>query len=322
MSEEAALVYASFTRRALARAIDWLVLAAPVAALYVADALLRFPVRYTDFFTWKRPLSFDMFLYYDPPGILILFTAYKVLLAYPYFALSESGPWQGTPGKLAAGIKVTDLEGRRVSFGRATGRYFLKSLSTFMLMLGYLLAFSDRRQAWHDFVSKTLVVKRRPRAGEATGRWTSRWMFAWPGAAREGTLVADGPAQDWPRYECFFCRRRSNKEPPGCPNCGALYGYGEVRAMKGLQTVNGIIFTLVGGFVLFTALRLTALEIRHDLRVESWYVWPLIYGFGLLFFAGGVSALAGRNWLMRWLLVLFMGLQDFPLFGQRGKKGR
>lgn len=91
--------------------------------------------------------------------------------------------------------------------------------------------------------------------------------------------------------------------------------------MKGLQTMNGIIFTLIGGFVLGLAAWLTAQETRGKLGVESWVVWPTFYGFGLLFFVGGVSALAGRNWLMRWLLILFMGLQGNSAFARR-KKGR
>jgi len=57
-------------------------------------------------------------------------------------------------------IKVTDLEGNRISFGRATGRYFLKMVSSFEFMLGYLISFSDQRQTWHDYISQTLVIRK------------------------------------------------------------------------------------------------------------------------------------------------------------------
>ena len=65
-----------------------------------------------------------------------------------------------TPGKMACGIKVTDLDGRRISFGRATGRFFGKILSTLILLIGFLMQpFTARKQALHDILAGTLVVK-------------------------------------------------------------------------------------------------------------------------------------------------------------------
>ena len=55
-------------------------------------------------------------------------------------------PAAATIGKQVGKIKVTDLEGNRIWFGRATGRYFLKMVSSFEFMLGYLISFSDQRQ--------------------------------------------------------------------------------------------------------------------------------------------------------------------------------
>jgi uncharacterized RDD family membrane protein YckC len=56
---------------------------------------------------------------------------------------------------------VTGLDGGRISFGRATGRYFGKILSGMILMVGYLMAgFTDRKQALHDMLAGTLVVRR------------------------------------------------------------------------------------------------------------------------------------------------------------------
>jgi uncharacterized RDD family membrane protein YckC len=78
-----------------------------------------------------------------------------------YFAYQESSPAQATIGKRALGIKVTDLEGNRISFGRATGRYFAKYLSAITLFIGFLLAaFTARKQALHDMIAGTLVVNR------------------------------------------------------------------------------------------------------------------------------------------------------------------
>jgi uncharacterized RDD family membrane protein YckC len=51
------------------------------------------------------------------------------VLEWLYFAALESSAWQATVGKRTLGLQVTDLEGRRIGFGRATGRFFAKILS-------------------------------------------------------------------------------------------------------------------------------------------------------------------------------------------------
>jgi len=78
-----------------------------------------------------------------------------------YYALMESSGRQATLGKMALGIKVVDRQGGRISFARATGRYFAKILSGLILMIGYLMAgFTSRKQALHDMVAGCLVVNR------------------------------------------------------------------------------------------------------------------------------------------------------------------
>lgn len=80
-----------------------------------------------------------------------------------YFATLESSPRQATLGKMAVGIRVTDVNGARIDFARATIRYFGKVLSTLMLFVGYIMAgFTERKQALHDMLAKTLVVKTAP----------------------------------------------------------------------------------------------------------------------------------------------------------------
>jgi uncharacterized RDD family membrane protein YckC len=85
----------------------------------------------------------------------------SLVLAWLYEALMESSSYQATLGKLAVGIKVCDLYGRRISFARATGRHFGKILSGLILLIGYIMAaFTERKQALHDIMAGTLVVKR------------------------------------------------------------------------------------------------------------------------------------------------------------------
>jgi len=63
----------------------------------------------------------------------------------------ESSKQQATLGKMALGLKVTDMEGNKVSFGRATGRYFGKIISGMIMMIGYILAgLTEKKQALHD----------------------------------------------------------------------------------------------------------------------------------------------------------------------------
>jgi uncharacterized RDD family membrane protein YckC len=82
------------------------------------------------------------------------------MVALAYFVFMESSRWQGTLGKRAVGIKVTDLQGNRIGLGRALGRYLGKIVSAFTLLIGYIMAgFTERKQALHDMMASTLVVK-------------------------------------------------------------------------------------------------------------------------------------------------------------------
>jgi uncharacterized RDD family membrane protein YckC len=69
---------------------------------------------------------------------------------------------QATLGKMAMGIKVTNLDGGRIGFGRAVAREVARLLSFITFMIGYLMAaFTERKQALHDKVVGTVVVRSR-----------------------------------------------------------------------------------------------------------------------------------------------------------------
>jgi len=84
-----------------------------------------------------------------------------VIATLLYFALFESSPKQATPGKMLVGIRVTALDATsKVSFLRALGRTLAKYLSTLIILIGYLMAaFTSRKQALHDMLAGTLVVR-------------------------------------------------------------------------------------------------------------------------------------------------------------------
>ena len=83
--------------------------------------------------------------------------------AWLYDALMESSSKQATLGKMALGLRVTDLDGNRVGFGKATGRHFGKYISYFILGIGFLMvAWTRQKQGLHDQMAGTLVLKGRP----------------------------------------------------------------------------------------------------------------------------------------------------------------
>ena len=97
--------------------------------------------------------------YYDVMWPAILLSA---VLGWLYFAFCESSAWQATVGKLALGIRVTDMQGNRITFPRALGRYAAKIISTLILLIGFLMvAWTQRKQGLHDLMAGTLVLNGR-----------------------------------------------------------------------------------------------------------------------------------------------------------------
>jgi uncharacterized RDD family membrane protein YckC len=93
-------------------------------------------------------------------GVVVLLVIAVSIIQWLYFALMESSSRQATVGKMVLGLEVTDLQGNRISFGRATGRYFGKILSGAIFSIGYIMAgFTQQKQALHDILAGCLVVK-------------------------------------------------------------------------------------------------------------------------------------------------------------------
>src|SRR5215471_17319780 len=94
------------------------------------------------------------------PVIFLLATA-SLAVTWLYHALMESSEWQATVGKKVLGLVVTDMEGRRVSFWRATGRHFAKIVSNMIYPFGHVMAgFTDQKQALHDMIAGCLILRR------------------------------------------------------------------------------------------------------------------------------------------------------------------
>jgi len=102
----------------------------------------------------------------DPAAIIAMLSSMPLLIGiaiagkWLYFAYCESSEWQATPGKKVLNLTVTDMDGNRISFARASGRFFAKYISGFMLLIGYIMAgFTEKRQALHDMIAGCLVLR-------------------------------------------------------------------------------------------------------------------------------------------------------------------
>jgi uncharacterized RDD family membrane protein YckC len=145
------VAYAGFWLRLVAYVIDSLVL-----GIFVGFAILM-------------PLMQRAGVSADNPWVLFTGQSKQIaainmlvtMAAWVYWALMESSPWQATLGKKALGLVVTDLEGRRISFARASGRYFGKIISTIILGIGYFMAgFTEKKQTLHDILAGCLVKRK------------------------------------------------------------------------------------------------------------------------------------------------------------------
>ena len=156
--------YAGFWLRFAAHIIDWAMLCVFYLITFIPSILLiiSFASRI------EKSQSFHGFIvqgnFYHLGmilGIVLLLIILNFLAGWLYYALMEASRHQGTVGKIAVGIIVTNIQGDKVSFTQATGRYFAKIISNFTFYVGYIVAgFTDKKQALHDIIANCLVLKR------------------------------------------------------------------------------------------------------------------------------------------------------------------
>jgi len=96
-------------------------------------------------------------------GAVVIANFAFLLVAFLYWPLMESSERQATIGKQLLGIQVTDANGAQLSFVRSLLRNLAKIISSLPFGLGFLLAaFTARKQALHDMITKCLVVRSGP----------------------------------------------------------------------------------------------------------------------------------------------------------------
>ena len=132
--------YGGFWIRVVAALIDGIVLSIAFAVIGAVSGL--------DVFS-SDPENFDF-------RAFIL----QVAINWLYEALQTSSERGATLGKMAVGLRIVTEQGARVSFLRASGRYFAKYVSALILGIGFLMvAFTDRKRGLHDMIAGTLVIK-------------------------------------------------------------------------------------------------------------------------------------------------------------------
>jgi uncharacterized RDD family membrane protein YckC len=153
--------YAGFWLRFVAYVIDAL-MCGLVVGLFVLILVVVIGVG-----TLRRPGEFSDSpeSYFMAPATILFFAAVFIAIAcgtWLYYALLESSIHQGTLGKMALGLIVTDTQGRRITFARATGRFFAKLITGMIpLFIGYIMAgFTAKKQALHDMIASCLVLKK------------------------------------------------------------------------------------------------------------------------------------------------------------------
>ena len=96
----------------------------------------------------------------DGEELKVRIVVFYIILGFVYCPAMDSSKTQGTLGKMLMGIKVTDLQRRRVSFDKATKRHSSKFFSYLTLLIGFIIAgFNKRKRALHDIISGCLVIR-------------------------------------------------------------------------------------------------------------------------------------------------------------------
>jgi uncharacterized RDD family membrane protein YckC len=161
-----AVAYAGFWLRLVAALIDGLIISVPLAPVYIF-VFIGFLKNAQNLQDLQDPTMVWTVL---GPKLFLFFILgiVAVIVNWLYHGLFESSSWQATPGKKALGLIVTDLEGRRITLARASGRFFSGRGATIIPSLGSMyyfidcicVGFTDRKQALHDMIANCLVLRK------------------------------------------------------------------------------------------------------------------------------------------------------------------
>lgn len=131
---------------------------------YLMDLMILFFISFIINFAIGFVRSFGTSMFYHPSPVLPspAFWQFAGLSTYwLYYALFESSSWQATIGKKLLHLQVTNLQGERISFGRASARHFGKMVSCCFVFFGLIMIFfTKKKQALHDKIASTLIMQK------------------------------------------------------------------------------------------------------------------------------------------------------------------
>ena len=150
-------IYGGFWIRLLAHLIDHVILGAVAAPLFFITVLPSI-IRIAHQAERDQEPSPEMII--AIVSSVFVYIALAFVGQWLYEALLTSSSWQGTIGKRVLRLKVVDEAGNRIGFGRATGRFFAKILSSMFLYIGFIMiGFTERKTGLHDMLAGTKVLK-------------------------------------------------------------------------------------------------------------------------------------------------------------------
>jgi uncharacterized RDD family membrane protein YckC len=149
--------YGGFWIRLLAHLLDHVILSAVAAPLFFIMVLPSI-IRIAHEAEQNQEPSPEMIVAIVSSAFVYIALAF--VGQWLYEALLTSSSWQGTIGKRVLRLKVVDESGNRIGFGRATGRFFAKILSSMFFCIGYIMiGFTERKRGLHDMLAGTVVMK-------------------------------------------------------------------------------------------------------------------------------------------------------------------
>jgi uncharacterized RDD family membrane protein YckC len=152
--------YRGFWMRVLASILDWAIVFLPLGIIYSVLGLRHGTGIFTTTTHVYGSNGFSATDHNVHAGFYLRGPAdvFTLFVFWIYCAWFESCARQATLGKQLCGCRVTDEDGRPISFDRATGRHFAKYLSALILFIGFMMAgWTRRKQGLHDKLAHTTV---------------------------------------------------------------------------------------------------------------------------------------------------------------------
>jgi uncharacterized RDD family membrane protein YckC len=155
--------YAGFWIRFAACLLDGIIISIPLTVIFLvlfyfifassgALDVLSDPAAIDGGFTDQQMITFL--------STYIIVLLVSIIVPIFYYAGMHASKWQATVGKKLLKLKVTDLQGNRISFWRGLGRYLAMVFISSIFYIGYIIAaFTDKKQSLHDLIAGTVVVK-------------------------------------------------------------------------------------------------------------------------------------------------------------------